>query len=78
MRWRIFVAVLLLFFPIDLIIYFLHIFGLFPKIYLMDKRLGKCFYWSSKSSELNLKIPHHQLSRGRGSKIDDQVETGEG
>lgn len=43
MTWRIFVAVLLLFFPIDLIIYFLHIFGLFPKIYLMDKRLGKCF-----------------------------------
>lgn len=43
MRWRIFVAVLLLFFPIDLIIYFLRVFGLFPKIYLIDKRLGKCF-----------------------------------
>lgn len=43
MRWRIFVAVLLLFSPINLIIYFLLTFGLFPKIYLIDKWLGRCF-----------------------------------
>lgn len=70
MRWRIFVF---------LFIFYVSLVYFQKYILLINGQANVLrFYWSSKSSELNLKIPHHQLSRGKGSKIDDQVETGEG